>query len=145
VHDIGCDRRRGQGSPLLDDFGDISCSGSVDDLEVDELARPELTGLRQGCQPIAYDSLAGARQHRRIDEIAHGSAGRARPPSFIDLCRIERPRAAEPLDVPDHRLVIHEPLQSGVHGFLDGAGAGEAPGPLQEMVIDVDESLCHEG
>jgi hypothetical protein len=66
-------------------------------------------------------------------------------PRFLNPCRVERPRAPQPLDVSNHLLVIRQPLQRDVHGFLDRAGASDAPGSLQEIVINVDESLGHRG
>ena len=100
-----------------------------------------MAALCKGSQPFPYDNLAGAAEHRGIDEVAHGSG--ARPSCLLDLREIERSRSSQPFDVSKHLLDIHERLRRGVHGFLDRGGADEAPSPLQEVVIDVDESLCH--
>jgi hypothetical protein len=142
-HHIGRDRSLGQGSALLDNVGDIPSSGAVDDLEVDQPAGPKLPCLRQGRQPFPDDILPGAGEHRRIDEVAHGSAHSARSPSLLDPRQVERPRASQPLDVSHHPLVIHEPLQGSIDGLLDRAAPGDAPSPLQQVVVDLDESFRH--
>jgi hypothetical protein len=122
---------------------DAGVRDAVDDLEVDQAARPRLSCVRQRGQPFPDDILPSAAERRRVDQVAPDSASGARPPSFFDPRQVEGPEASQPFDVSDRAVVIHEPLQGCIDGLFDRAGPSDAPSPLQQVVVDFDESFRH--
>jgi hypothetical protein len=45
--------------------------------------------------------------------------------------------------MPQGSVLVDEASESGIDRPLDGPGIGDGAGPLEEFVIDVDESLGH--
>src|SRR5687768_15046178 len=92
--------------------------------------------------------MAAAGLHRASTEVStreltaqRALRGRRASSAFA---RSSAPEPRRRIDMSNYLLVIHEPLQRRVDGLLDRLRARDAPGPLEESVIDVDEPLCHE-
>jgi len=61
------------------------------------------------------------------------------------LIKVESTRPPETSDVAQSSLLINQAAQRGLDGCLDRVGAGRDPGVSEELIIDFNESLRHDG